>query len=198
MNTSILPRVIGICGYKQSGKDTISEILQQYGYDHIKISNTLKAVTKLLFDFTDDQVNGEKKDIVDNYWGISPRQMMQFIGTDVMQFEIQKVMKDVGRNFWINRLIQTELESCKSRCVVISDLRFKHEYEALKKYGLYVIQVNRPSLLKNDSHISESEFLTIPANEIIINDGSKRDLEEKIKRLMTELMEATGVPTGPT
>jgi dephospho-CoA kinase len=180
-----LPRIVGVCGSKYSGKDTVSNILGKlYGYENIKISEPLKNVSKILFNFTEEQVEGSKKDVVDPVWGITPRQVLQFIGTDIMQFEIQKLLKGQGRNFWVDRVVK-KIESSDHR-FVISDLRFLHEYEALKTCysDIYIIRVNRSSCRnQTDSHISEGEFTKIPANVILDNDGTCDELEKSIVSL---------------
>ena len=47
----MLPKIIAVCGYKRSGKDTIAKYLnKKYNYKHLKITYKLKECLKLLFD----------------------------------------------------------------------------------------------------------------------------------------------------
>jgi hypothetical protein len=177
---------IGICGKKRSGKDVIADYLvSNHAFQKKKIAENLKAVVKLLFSFTDQQLEDDTKDIVDARWGISPRTAMQFIGTDIMQFQIQKIMPHIGRNFWMNSFLQTLNTNNK---IVISDIRFKHEYEAIKnacRGKFLMIKVERPSLISTveDTHSSETAFEEIPADITIKNDGTIEDLTNQISRL---------------
>jgi hypothetical protein len=175
---------IGICGKKRSGKDVIADYLvSNHSFQKKKIAENLKSVVKLLFSFTDQQLEDDSKDDIDIRWGISPRKAMQFIGTDIMQFEIQKIMPNIGRNFWMNSFLQTLNPNNK---IVISDIRFKHEYEAIKSAGhkFLMIKVERPGLTKEDTHSSETEFEDIPIDITIQNDGTLDDLINQISRLV--------------
>ena len=182
-------RVIAICGAKRSGKDTISNILGQlYGFTNVKISEDLKNCCKILFGFEYDQLEGQLKDVVDPTLNCKPRELMQFIGTDVMQFHIQKIIPDIGRTFWIKKTIE-RIEKQGIENVVISDLRFLHEYELLKQtYGsnLFAWKVERPSLSVNSSesnHCSEQEWKILPCDKYILNLESLtiKDLVEVVK-----------------
>jgi dephospho-CoA kinase len=194
------PYVIAICGGKRCGKDTIaSYIADTYGYTHVKISSQLKTMMKTLFHFSNEQLESDSKDHVDERWGISPREAMQFFGTDIMQYEVQKLVPHVGRSFWIKNLIQEIKREVVPKNYVISDLRFMHEYAMLKKEwgtSCIVIHVSRKSMICNnnatkrgtdtstDTHISEQEYVSIPADIYIKND---KDVEELHKQIIRSL-----------
>jgi len=165
-----MSRIIAICGAKRSGKDILSKyIVSKYNYKKISFAEPLKNAVKALFNFNDIQVgideengNGYEKDMIDKRWGISPRKALQFFGTEVMQNTINEL---IPKNY------------------VISDLRFLHEYNKLKKSEkvkyLIIIKINRPSIICDiDSHISENEYINIPHDIEIINDGTIDDLTD--------------------
>ena len=175
------PRVVAICGYKRSGKDTIADFLvERHGYKKIQIAKGLKSMVKTLFDFSDAQLETDSKDTVDERWDITPRCAMQFFGTDIMQHEIQKIMPGIGRNFWIRKITATLHHAPSHERYVISDMRFMHEYEALQEFHPYVIKVSNPNVLCEDAHCSETEFARIPYNLEILNDDSLAALYSKI------------------
>lgn len=194
----MVPRIIAICGHKRSGKDTIANYLAKYGYKNIKIADQLKTMVKQLFNFTDAQLELDQKEDIDQRWEISPRQVMQFFGTEIMQYEIQKLLPNIGRTFWIKSFIEkyrlsatenTESENTETENAgtetdkyVISDMRFLHEYEELKKYNIFVIMIKRDSTTNKtiDFHASENEYIKIPADIVINNDGTIEDLLIKI------------------
>lgn len=170
-----LPKIIAICGHKMSGKDTLAKyIIEKYNYKHIKIASKLKDTMKLLFGFTDEQLE-VNKETIDPRWQITPRQAMQYFGTDIMQFHIKHLLPNMERKFWIKSIV-TEIDSCPDPelCFVISDLRFLHEYNELTKYDLKVIQVDR--FHKHDPHLSENEYKSIPYNVLLKNTGTESDL----------------------
>jgi hypothetical protein len=121
--------IIAICGLKRSGKDTVANRILQKNPDflHSKISDPLKKVCQILFDFSD--VEGPLKDHIDPKWDITPRAALQFLGTEMMQYKLQELLPNLGRCFWVKKLLMDlslSLSLSKTKGVVISDLRFKH------------------------------------------------------------------------
>ena len=104
-----LPKIIALCGYKGSGKDTAAEYLvTKYKYNHYKISEKLKEVIKLLFNLDDNDLE-KNKDEINDKWGIEPRKIMQFIGTDMFQYKLQELFPNIEKTFWIKSLFTDEL-----------------------------------------------------------------------------------------
>jgi len=152
-----LPRIIAICGIKRSGKDTLAKhIIHKYKYEHLKIADKLKYVLKILFNLTDDEIDGDKKDIIHQKWMVTPRKLMDFIGTHVFQYEINQILPEIGRTFWINDLLEL-IEMNPHKRYVISDLRFVHEIEKLKKYDICVVKLCRNGCI-TQGYDSEKEY----------------------------------------
>ena len=188
------PKIVAVCGVMRSGKDTVSNHLcDKYGYENVKIADTLKKTVSMLFNFNHDQIEGSLKDTIDPYWGITPRKAMQFFGTEVMKYEIQKILPDVGRTFWMSSLV-SKLDSMPTdKLFVVSDMRFIHEYEYLvnhyKKENVFVIKLNRPSIQSSTStHQSEKEIELIKEDILICNDGTITCLYKKIDDCMKNLI----------
>lgn len=188
-------RVVGVCGKRRSGKDTIAGILNDlYGYENVKISNDLKDAIKVLFGFNHEQIEGNLKDVVDEQWGVSPRQTMQFIGTEVMQYKITELLPNMGRKFWIKGFINKHIagENLRDRLLVITDIRFMHEYEELKsclRKDLLMLRVERDmhsnKLMNIDEHSSEQEYLQVPVDHVIKNNSSKDELRECLTKIFS-------------
>ena len=178
-------KIIAICGLKRSGKDTLANIISEhYNYEHVKISKKLKETCKILFNFTDDQMEKDIKEEIDPRWGVSPRKCMQYFGTELMQYQIQNLLS-IGKKFWINSLLnEIDLNDVNDKKYVISDLRFLHEYEEIKKRNGIVICVDRVKTdqgnqgnqgnqgveATEDLHISEQEYKKFDYDLIIKND----------------------------
>jgi len=188
-----LPKIIALCGYKGSGKDTVAEYLvDKYKYNHYKISEKLKEVIKLLFNLDDNDLE-KNKDKINDKWGIEPRKIMQFIGTDMFQYKLQEIFPNIEKNFWIKSLFTDELiNKIKNEDyrIVISDLRFLHEYNLISNIGVsyIILKVNNSSLKKNDKHISENEFNNIPINDIILNNSSIQQLYNNIDNIVFSII----------
>ena len=182
--TNMLPKIIAITGAKRSGKDLLANYLcNKYLYDKIAFADPLKNAVRTLFNFTNDQIgfkgDGELKDIIDNRWGITQRQALQFFGTEILQYKIQELLPNINRKFLANALV-THVQNNNDVNFVISDLRFIHEYEELKKLGAFVIRIDRTNITQStDVHCSEMEYKNIPCDMYIIND---KDISSFIKK----------------
>lgn len=184
-----IPRVVAICGLKRSGKDTIADWLSSsYGYTKVKIADPLKHVCKYLFDLSEDQVELDAKEVVDARWGVTPRCIMQFFGTEMMQLKLCELMPSVGRSFWVQRF----LRGCEGLDrIVVADVRFMHEYAAITEHfgkeNVYVIKVVRPcvSACCIDTHESEKEWDSIPFHSKVMNSGTVHDLDLQLKCLFS-------------
>jgi dephospho-CoA kinase len=188
------PKIIAICGLKRSGKDTIADYLcSNYGYTKIKIANPLKQGLKVMFGFTDEQLESDKKDEIDPRWEVQPRKIMQFIGTEVMQYQLQQIIPGIGRKVWIRSLVEEYINNSKhnDKLFVIPDLRFLHEYEELSKHNTLFWRVDRITELDKlnhvcDLHISEKEYLQIPVSHIFKNE-TKNDLYSQIDNKINDI-----------
>ena len=160
-----MKRIIAICGAKRSGKDVLaSHIVNKYGYTRLSFAEPLKHIVKLLFDFNDQQVgliegSNDEKDTLDERWGISPRKALQFVGTEILQNKIQELLPNIKRDYFANILL-SKIEYNKT--YVISDLRFIHEYDKIKHLDIQIIKVIRPSIITDEQHLSENEYMYIP------------------------------------
>lgn len=179
-------KVIAICGLKRSGKDTIADYLcNHHGYVKVKIASPLKDGLKCMFGFTDVQLETDMKDVVDERWGVEPRKIMQLMGTEVMQYQIQSLCPGLGRSFWIKRLVEEHIKTASHEKIVISDLRFKHEYDMLKEHNVVFLRVereNQPCTPSTEcTHSSEREYLDIPVSHIFKN-HDKKNLYEQVEK----------------
>jgi len=148
-------QVIGILGFKGSGKDTLGEYLvRQHGYTVESFANPLKDLISAVFgwdrallegDTTDSRVWREtpdewwesKLDWVNNqgnYLGrFTPRVAMQFVGTDVLRGYFDD-------SIWIKSL---EARIRDRDRVVVTDCRFPNECKMIKTLQGRVLRVKR-------------------------------------------------------
>jgi len=112
----------------------------------------------------------------DQYYEFIPetvRQAMQMIGTECFR-------KIIGEDVFINKLFN----DYKDQNIVISDIRFKNECEAVKKHGGMIFHVDRKSIVNNDEHISESGIDINNADICIVNNYSIDALRDNIKSIL--------------
>jgi hypothetical protein len=180
-------KIFAFCGYMRCGKDTAADFIVQMhaGFEKIAIASTLKETCRVLFDFNHDQVNGNDKDNVDSRYGVTPRNVLQFMGTEVMQFKIEELMPGIGRTFWINQLIG-KMDKNPNHGYVICDMRFNHEYHALKKkYGndVVVVKIENYRARPSNTHVSEHEWMSIPSDITIENNGTLEEFYAKLSAM---------------
>lgn len=179
--------IILLSGYARCGKDTVADYLcKHHSFINMKFARKLKLILKILFGFTDEQLENEKH-VVDKKWGVSPRQAMEFVGTEMFQYYIQKLLPNESRNFWANSLLN-DIEDGNAQNIVVSDLRFVHEYECFKRRfkhdNIIVVRIVKQDAVNNDSkHISNTEHLQIKPDHIIYNDGTIEELHSCIENL---------------
>jgi dephospho-CoA kinase len=175
-------KIIGICGFKRSGKDTVANyISKNYDYVHKKISQPLKDIIHSLFGMNCET----DKETINEQWNITSRKAMEFIGTEIFQYKIQELLPDIQRNFWIKSL----LDNNNDNKIVLSDLRFQHEIDYIKSRNidLKIIKIIRFNNINMDvQHISEKEYVNFEPDYIIYNDGDLDKLYKNIDEFLSK------------
>lgn len=190
--------ILLLTGFKGSGKDTVADyIVNNYDFVKYSLAEPLKFGTRILFGFSEDQMHDPTlKEVVDERYGVTPREVLQWVGTEVMQHLIGErfpIFKEkIGRNHWISRLINNyeQLKNSINRepNIVVADCRFPHESDVLKEkgYDVKVIRVIRENNLysSNDMHPSELAHLDINPDYMIDNTGTYDDLYKEIDNII--------------
>jgi hypothetical protein len=184
-------------GYKKgSGKNAVATMITNAAtyYDRvveIALADTLKEVCKVLFGFTHEQVYTQKgKETDDPYWKKTPRQLLQWVGTDCLR-------NNLHPDIWVmclGKSIERFLSACDASqrvLVIVTDVRFINEVEAIHNWGGKVWHINRPSVNQaqleaaeagNPPHRSETELDGFDGFDAVIdNSGTLKDLEINVK-----------------
>ena len=99
--------IIGFLGNKRVGKDTAANFLiNKYNFIRYAFGDPVKDVAKAMFNFSEDQLYGDKKEIIETIWNITPRRAFQVIGTDFAQYSIYNSLPELEQNikkktFWV-------------------------------------------------------------------------------------------------
>jgi len=148
-----MTKVIGICGLKNSGKDTIGDIICKNDESFVKMSfaDTLKDITAILMGWDRKLLQGdtiesrEWREKADDYWSvafgkmITPRIILQQLGTEVLRNHFLQ-------SIWVDSLKKKIMNSDKN--VVITDVRFPNEIDMIKELGGTIYRVERGELPK--------------------------------------------------
>lgn len=183
--------IILFCGYHGSGKNACANYLgSAHNFRHYKLTTVLKDMLRIGFGFTDAQLDGAAKDTPCPEYGVTPRQVMQFVGTELFQFELQRLLPQLNRDFWLHQLAKELRATRGEQNVVISDLRFIHELDFFKRSfpdeQIVVVKLIRSSIVlqNNKTHPSENEHKKLIYNYIIPNNEGIQELHAKLERLM--------------
>lgn len=181
-------KIIGICGYKQSGKDTVGEFLNiYYNFNRLSFADPMKEACGSLFGFNKEQLWGDKKEIVDEYWKITPREVLQKFGSEIFRDRLQEFYPDlewVGKDFWVKRFIK---DIKKYKKVVVADCRFPNECKAIKNEGGFVWRVVRDGY-KGDGHQSEKALDNYnDYNKIFYNNGTIKQLYKQVENELKKI-----------
>lgn len=107
--------------------------------------------------------------------------------------EVRKFLQDLGLgarlvfgdDFWVN---QTLTGVKKTDKIVVSDVRFHSEVDAVHAHGGKLIRIDRPGHSAH-GHVSETALAGFDGwDAVIVNDGTVQDLEAKVVAQVKEWM----------
>jgi hypothetical protein len=174
-------KLIGITGKARSGKDTIAEHLwAEHAFTRIAFADPLKLAAQHIFGLTEAQTwDDDMKEVVIPYWGMSPRQIFQYLGTEA-------VKGTFGPDTWIKRWAISYNLLKDTDHIVVTDVRTNLEAQAILNLGGVIIEVVRDGVgLEGETAKHSSEFgLTLGADFIILNNGTLAELYEQVDAIV--------------
>lgn len=170
--------IIAFTGLAGSGKSTAAaHLVNRYGYTRVRFAGPLKAMLAAL-GCTPDEIDGHLKETpCDLLCGKTPRQAMQWLGTE---FGRDMIGPDLWIRAWKAALART------SGPVVVDDCRFPNEAAAIRAAGGVMIRIERPGAGAGAAgHSSEGQQL--PAAATIHNTTSEKGLLYAVDELVSDL-----------
>jgi hypothetical protein len=174
--------LIGLSGYARSGKDTVAELLcLNYGYKRVSFADPMRQALYVLSPKLDNIVR--LSEYVDDYgWDVAKqnqevRRLLQVFGTEVGR-------KMFGLDFWIDIALK---DLSGDTQVVISDVRFPNEADAIAKLGGSMWRINRKNHSAVNGHASEHAMDNYMFSHVIYNDGTLDDLSDEVFMLAKHL-----------
>lgn len=172
----------------QSGKTTVADTLVlSRGFTRVKFADPFKGwIEDLLAQggappeaaarMIEDPVLKERS--IPNL-GVSVRQLTQSLGT---------WGRNINPDLWVKVAMEKALRSLRLGIpVVIDDMRFPNEYEAVIRAGGHPVRVFRPGMPPYTAHPSEGLLESYPMT-LLHNGGSLRELRETAETLPEALM----------
>jgi hypothetical protein len=199
--------LLGLVGRKGSGKDTVGDYLvARHGFVRAAFADPVKWVARDLWPhLTVEQCWGPiaVKEAVDTTLGVSPRWLLQRIGTEVgrngdlatfaglgvsparMQEALDRHGVVPGPSAWVDALFR----ALGAVDTVITDVRFPNEAEAVRDHNGWVLKILRPGFdtgVGND-HPSEREVDACAFDYLVRNDRDVPELHAKVRRILDDV-----------
>ena len=135
--------IIGMCGLKGSGKNTVANIIKKNypNWTDASFAKALKDGVAVLFGLDRALLEGdtlesrEWREKPNEFWcekfgssDVTPRKILQVFGTDLIR-------NTFLTNFWVDRLELDIKNLDEGKNIIITDVRFPNEVEMIKKHG---------------------------------------------------------------
>lgn len=198
--------IVGVVGFIGSGKGTVGEILQNFGFIRESFAGQVKDVASAMFGWPRNLLEGDTKESRefrekdDPFWSkklskeFSPRLALQLLGTEIGR-------EFFSPNFWIDTLERKIEASHTNTNYVITDVRFPNEIEWISNKNGSIIEVRRgitphwydiaskankgsasaeKYMLNMGLHPSEWKWIGSNIDHVVENDGTLEELQKKI------------------
>jgi hypothetical protein len=176
--------IIGLLGRAGSGKTTVADYLvREHGAQKFSFAAPLKEMARRVYALSDAQLYGPQavKETVDPRYGRSPRELLQYLGTDVC--------RDIlGEDVWVNAAMRAITPFSLWVC---DDVRFFNEWQAIHLRGGKVVKLTCPdaTVTPGSGHASE-QIDEIPFDLEVVSRRADRDLLDQARRrlkIVTEI-----------
>ena len=155
--------IIALSGKLNSGKTTVADALVvHHGFVKKSFAENLRKICGILggYDHNRSHTTEEKAIFVPG-WNMTRGEFLQYIGTDVIRCAYEDA--------WITTLV-TDIKNLDQN-IVIDDMRFPNEYEAIKQMGGLCVRLIgnhmdiRANTTRDIHHTSETALDHIPLDE---------------------------------
>jgi hypothetical protein len=171
------PFIIGITGFKRSGKDTVASLIHSQLPKHQFPVVIRRGFADALKQDVAEILGADLKHLEANKKHPLIRHLFQWYGTDFCR-------KNSGDDIWIQHMhaFIADLDiKTKRYCLIIPDVRFVNEATWVQDNDGVVLRVERKGQTSDDPHPSEQELMHIKHDFRIDNNG------ESMPRLLWEV-----------
>jgi hypothetical protein len=151
----------------------------------------LKQVIEFVFGLDHALVTvPELKTTVIPHLGVTPRQLLQVVGTELFRDALMVKLPALqlkGDSIWIHKMLETLEEHKDAPIILIDDLRFENEADALRKLGFRLVKI-----VRNESSVAAAAGAAgahasehgCSFDEVIFNNGTRKEFEAEIDALV--------------
>lgn len=162
-------QLIGLAGKAGAGKDTAANHLwSEHDFTAYAFADPIRAGLQAMLGLSDQELSDRSyKETVLEPFGVSPRRMMQTLGTE---WGRQCIHPDLW--LLVASLNVDELIARGRNRIVITDIRFDNEADWIRARGGTVLHIRRPGAEPVAAHASEAGISIKDKDAIINNTGS--------------------------
>lgn len=143
--------IVGLVGFARSGKDSVANVLQGQGWQRLAFADRLKTIALSTLRAADDRLanhvealGGWDEAKNDPHW----RHYLQEFG--------QGHREVLGEDVWIDPVIRDAARLSRvGTPVVITDVRYENELDAILWQGGRILKVVRPGVEPVNGHVTE-------------------------------------------
>lgn len=148
-------RLIGIAGPARAGKDTLCSYMLD-NLDGVWLRSSFADPLKEMLRAIGVDCSDDKKAVVSDDYGVTPRHMMQTLGTEWGR-------QTIDNDIWVKAFARLNA----GKCVIVPDVRFENEAELVREHGVLIHLVGRGGIEGN--HVSENAIEFKPGDIVIDN-----------------------------
>lgn len=204
-------KLIGLVGAAQAGKNTFAEEFHYHSFIEYSFADPLKKACSAMFEIPlHNFLDTKMKEETDSYWKVTPREILQFVGTDLVRANMEKLLPKVGNDFLVDvmkyklYLAQLEENSTGNEArIIVTDCRFTNEVDFILQLGGHICYLTRPEkdgtvgIPEHTSEVLAQEFPTLyPESDYIhyfSNEGTVTDLKLKAHTFCSDFAPASTV-----
>lgn len=172
-------RLIGLCGYAGSGKDTAAAVLvDEHGWERRAFADKLRWVAEEanpLVETRDGRILRLYELVTREGWDQAKqhpdvRRYLQSLGA--------AVRGSLGERVWIDACLRH-----LTGPTVVTDVRYRNEAAAIEDRGGILVRVTRPGTGPVNGHSSEHDLDGYPVDHELVNDGTVDDMRRRLVRI---------------
>lgn len=176
------PALIGLVGRKRSGKDTAAKFLiEDHGYVRYAFADPLKAAALA----TDPIVSSWPAEVrlsqAVKAWGWEHAKSLPEVRLYLQRFGVA-MREHVNPSVWLDATMCPVMD--EARPVVITDVRFPNEADAIEAAGGILVRIVRAEAPNDDGHVSETALDDRECGALLVNDGTLEALRAAVWNLV--------------